>query len=163
LIVDDQGSGCAHAPPTRACTASPPVRPVGLPGPGPQAYSEIHGVEPDPASPSCGRCEHRAGRPVEAPGGADGGTDMVIDRPAAPPLARAAAAPTRAPLRWAAVICGLCFLAVGLAGFFPGVAVNLDAIELGYGSGALVLGIFQVSVLHNVLHLLLGAAALAQS
>ena len=88
---------------------------------------------------------------------------MFIDGPVDPPLTRADADPTRAPVRWAAIICGMFFLAIGFAGFFPGMTMNFNAIEMGYGSEAMVLGIFQVSVLHNVIHLLLGAAALAQS
>ena len=88
---------------------------------------------------------------------------MFIDGPVDPPLTRADEDPARAPVRWAAIICGMFFLAIGFAGFFPGVTMNLNAIEMGYGSEAMVLGIFQVSVLHNVIHLLLGAAALAQS
>ncbi len=88
---------------------------------------------------------------------------MFIDGPVDPPLTRADADPTRAPVRWAAIVCGMFFLAIGFAGFFPGMTMNFNAIEMGYGSEAMVLGIFQVSVLHNVIHLLLGAAALAQS
>ncbi|MGO1257982.1 MAG: DUF4383 domain-containing protein [Brachybacterium sp.] len=34
---------------------------------------------------------------------------------------------------------------------------------MGYGSEAMVLGIFQVSALHNLVHLLFGAVTIAQS
>lgn len=88
---------------------------------------------------------------------------MFIDGPVDPPLTRAHADPTRAPVRWAAILCGIFFLMIGFAGFFPGVTLNLDAIEMAARSEAMLLGIFQVSVLHNVIHLLIGAAGLALS
>ncbi|ATG50342.1 hypothetical protein CFK38_01485 [Brachybacterium vulturis] len=88
---------------------------------------------------------------------------MFIDGPVDPPLTRANEDPARAPVRWAAIVCGLFFLAIGFAGFVPGVTSNFNAIEMGYGSGAMVLGIFQVSMLHNIIHLLLGVAGFAQS
>jgi len=88
---------------------------------------------------------------------------MFIDGPIDPPLTRADEDPARAPVRWAAIICGMFFLAIGVAGFFPGVTQNFNSIEMGYGSEAMVLGIFQVSFLHNIVHLLLGAAGIAQS
>jgi len=93
----------------------------------------------------------------------DGGNDMFTDGPVDPPLTRAYDDPARAPVRWAAIICAMFFLAIGFAGFYPGVTLNFNSIEMGYGSEAMVLGIFQVSVLHNVIHLLLGAAGLALS
>jgi hypothetical protein len=51
---------------------------------------------------------------------------------------------------------------VGLAGFIPGITSNYDQLSFaGHGSGALLLGVFQVSVLHNLVHLLYGVAGLA--
>ena len=88
---------------------------------------------------------------------------MFIDGPIDPPLTRADEDPARAPVRWAAIVCGMFFLAIGFAGFFPGVTQNFHSIEMGYGSGAMVLGIFQVSFLHNIVHLILGAAGIALS
>jgi hypothetical protein len=53
------------------------------------------------------------------------------------------------------------FLVVGVLGFVPVVTTDVDAIALmGHESGAELFGIFQVSVLHNLLHLVLGAAGL---
>ncbi|NPC96809.1 DUF4383 domain-containing protein [Nocardioides sp. zg-DK7169] len=47
------------------------------------------------------------------------------------------------------------FLVVGVLGFVPGVTTDLDRLDFsGHHSGAELLGIFQVSVLHNLLHLL---------
>ncbi|MGO1226036.1 MAG: hypothetical protein ACTMII_03440 [Brachybacterium sp.] len=49
---------------------------------------------------------------------------MFIDGPVHPPLTRADDDPARAPVRWAAIICGMFFLAIGFAGFFPGLTSN---------------------------------------
>ncbi len=61
----------------------------------------------------------------------------------------------------AAVVAGV-FALVGIAGFIPGVTTNYDQLELaGHESGAELLGIFQVSILHNVVHLGFGLVGLA--
>jgi hypothetical protein len=58
-------------------------------------------------------------------------------------------------------IAGAAFLLVGIAGFVPGLTTDVDQLELaGHTSGAELLGVFQVSVLHNVLHLALGVLGL---
>jgi hypothetical protein len=70
------------------------------------------------------------------------------------------AALTRA-LRWAALAFGITFLVVGIAGFVPGLTSDVDAMEVaGHESGSELLGLFQVSVLHNLLHILLGVAGI---
>ena len=58
---------------------------------------------------------------------------------------------------------GLVFLVVGIAGFIPGITTNLyDGLEFaGHDGDAELLGIFQVSVLHNIVHGLFGIAGLA--
>ena len=62
----------------------------------------------------------------------------------------------------AAAAVGVAFLVAGVAGFVPGVTTNLDGLELaGHGSGAELLGVFQVSILHNVVHLIFGVVGLA--
>lgn len=54
------------------------------------------------------------------------------------------------------------FLLVGVLGFVPGVTTDYDSTTFaGTESEALLLGIFQVSVLHNVVHLLFGVAGFA--
>lgn len=54
------------------------------------------------------------------------------------------------------------FVLAGILGFVPGVTTHYGEMELaGHASGAELLGAFQVSVLHNVVHLLLGAVGLA--
>ena len=63
--------------------------------------------------------------------------------------------------RRAALIFGIAFLVVGVAGFIPGITQNLDDIEFaGHESRAELLGVFQVSVLHNLLHIAFGVAGL---
>ncbi|MGO4301680.1 DUF4383 domain-containing protein [Leifsonia sp. RAF41] len=65
-------------------------------------------------------------------------------------------------LQKAALISEIVFLVVGLAGFIPGLTTNYSELSFaGHDSGALLLGIFQVSVLHNLVHLLYGVAGLA--
>ena len=59
---------------------------------------------------------------------------------------------------------GAVFLLVGVLGFIPGITSNYDAMEFaGHESGAELLGIFQVSILHNIVHLLFGVAGLAMA
>lgn len=64
-------------------------------------------------------------------------------------------------LQKAARVVGAVFLLVGVLGFIPGVTGNYGSLGFaGHDSGALLLGIFQVSVLHNIVHLLFGVAGL---
>jgi len=60
---------------------------------------------------------------------------------------------------------GAVFLLVGILGFVPGVTTNLyDGLEIaGYEGNAMLLGVFEVSVLHNIVHLLFGVAGLAMA
>ncbi|MGM1061845.1 DUF4383 domain-containing protein [Saccharothrix sp. Mg75] len=65
------------------------------------------------------------------------------------------------PVRGAAIAVSAVFLLVGLLGFVPGITAHLDRIAFaGPGSGAHLLGVFHVSVLHNLVHLLFGAVGL---
>ena len=67
-------------------------------------------------------------------------------------------------LRTAALVVGAVFLLVGVLGFVPGITSGYGDMGLaGHHSGALLLGVFQVSVLHNVVHLLFGIAGIAFS
>jgi hypothetical protein len=68
----------------------------------------------------------------------------------------------RTRAQWAALITGVVFLLVGVAGFIPGITQNFDDMEFaGHESGAELLGIFQVSVLHNLVHLAFGVVGVA--
>ena len=61
-----------------------------------------------------------------------------------------------------AMVFGIAFLGAGILGFIPGITTNYDDMTFaGKDSGAELLGIFQVSVLHNIVHLLFGVAGLA--
>ena len=62
------------------------------------------------------------------------------------------------PVQNVAKLVGVVFLLVGIAGFIPGITTNLyDGLDFaGDGSEAELLGIFQVSVLHNIVHALFG-------
>ncbi|MFD5226366.1 DUF4383 domain-containing protein [Microbacterium sp. NPDC058342] len=65
------------------------------------------------------------------------------------------------PVQKVALVYGIVFLLVGIAGFIPGLTTNIEMVEFaGHTSEAMLLGIFQVSVLHNIVHLLFGVAGL---
>lgn len=67
-----------------------------------------------------------------------------------------------APIQLVATVVGAVFLLVGILGFVPAAVTNYDMFEVaGHESGALLLGIFAVSVLHNIVHLAFGVAGLA--
>ncbi|MBT2502114.1 DUF4383 domain-containing protein [Curtobacterium sp. ISL-83] len=60
-----------------------------------------------------------------------------------------------------ALVFGVVFLIVGLAGFIPGLTMDMGTMSVaGHGSMAMLLGTFQVSVLHNIVHLLFGIVGL---
>jgi len=64
--------------------------------------------------------------------------------------------------RTAAMVVGAVFLLVGILGFIPGITTDYSQMSFaGHMSGAMLLGVFQVSVLHNIVHLLFGVAGLA--
>ena len=64
---------------------------------------------------------------------------------------------TRSAAQKAALAVAAVFLLVGVLGFVPGVTTQYDQMEFaGHESRAQLLGIFQVSVLHNIVHLLFG-------
>lgn len=64
--------------------------------------------------------------------------------------------------RGAASLFGALFLAAGVLGFVPGVTTHLDQLSgSGHHSGAELFGVFQVSVLHNLVHVLFGLLGLA--
>jgi hypothetical protein len=70
-------------------------------------------------------------------------------------------APVRTPVQTAAAVVGIVFLLVGVLGFIPGITTNYDQLTFaGHMSGAALLGIFNVSILHNIVHLLFGVVGL---
>ena len=62
-----------------------------------------------------------------------------------------------------ALLFGATFLVAGIAGFVPGITTNLyDGLEFAGSDGnAELLGLFEVSVLHNIVHGLFGVGILA--
>ncbi|WP_185296519.1 DUF4383 domain-containing protein [Mycolicibacterium litorale] len=74
------------------------------------------------------------------------------------------AAPTagKAPVQKASLAVGAVFLLVGVLGFIPGITTHYDRLTFaGHHSGAMLLGIFAVSALHNVVHLVFGVLGIA--
>ncbi|WP_198675938.1 DUF4383 domain-containing protein [Kribbella monticola] len=68
---------------------------------------------------------------------------------------------TRTTVQKAAVAVALAFLLVGVLGFIPGITTNYDTMMFGgHHSDAELLGLFQVSILHNIVHLLFGIVGL---
>jgi hypothetical protein len=68
----------------------------------------------------------------------------------------------RAPVELAATVVGAVFLLVGILGFVPGITTDYGRMSFaGHDSGAMLLGLFMVSILHNIVHLLFGVAGLA--
>src|ERR1700712_2358601 len=64
-------------------------------------------------------------------------------------------------VRRMAMVVGAVFLLVGVLGFIPGITSPYGDLSFaGHHSMAKLLGVFQVSVLHNVVHLLFGVAGL---
>ncbi|WP_433723918.1 DUF4383 domain-containing protein [Nocardia sp. CA-129566] len=67
----------------------------------------------------------------------------------------------RTPIQLAAMTVGAVFLSVGILGFIPGVTTDFDSMRWAeHHSHAQLLGLFTVSVLHNVVHLAFGIAGL---
>ena len=71
---------------------------------------------------------------------------------------------TATQLQKAAAAVGAVFLLVGILGFVPGITSNYGSMTFaGHESGAKLLGIFEVSILHNLVHVLFGVAGLAMA
>jgi hypothetical protein len=67
----------------------------------------------------------------------------------------------RFPVQSLAALAGVVFLLVSILGFVPGITTHYGSMRFaGQGSEARLLGIFQVSILHNLVHLLFGIAGL---
>ncbi len=69
---------------------------------------------------------------------------------------------TRRPIQLAAMVVAVVFLVVGIAGFIPGLTTEYDGMTFaGHESTAMLMGVFHVSILHNIVHLLFGIVGLA--
>lgn len=70
----------------------------------------------------------------------------------------------RSPVQLASAAVGAVFLLVGVLGFIPGITTDYGQMKFaGHESEAALLGLFQVSVLHNIVHLLFGVAGLVMA
>jgi hypothetical protein len=68
---------------------------------------------------------------------------------------------SRDVIRTAALAVAATFIVVGVLGFIPGITTDYDTMTFaGHESDAKLLGIFEVSILHNIVHLLFGVAGL---
>ncbi len=68
---------------------------------------------------------------------------------------------SRSLIRTVALAVAATFILVGILGFIPGITTDYDTMKFaGHESEAKLLGLFQVSILHNVVHLLFGVAGL---
>jgi hypothetical protein len=56
---------------------------------------------------------------------------------------------------------GATFLLIGVLGFVPGITSNYDELSFASHDGASLLGIFDVNVIHNLVHLGFGVVGLA--
>jgi hypothetical protein len=65
-------------------------------------------------------------------------------------------------VRTIAMAVAAAFVLVGILGFIPGITTNYDDLGFaGSDSEAELLGLFQVSILHNIVHLAFGLVGLA--
>ncbi|MEV0268017.1 DUF4383 domain-containing protein [Hamadaea sp. NPDC050747] len=72
-----------------------------------------------------------------------------------------AAVSARSPIQLVAFAVGAVFLLVGVLGFVPGITTDYGSLSFAsHHSDAELLGVFQVSILHNAVHLLFGVAGL---
>ena len=82
--------------------------------------------------------------------------------PSPEPSGRSRTRSSRSLVQVFAALMGLAFLLAGVGGFIPGVTENTDQLELyGTESNAELLGLFRVSILHNIVHLLFAVGLLA--
>ncbi|MDQ3404975.1 MAG: DUF4383 domain-containing protein [Actinomycetota bacterium] len=79
-------------------------------------------------------------------------------------MANAPSSTARHPGQTLARVIGALFLVIGILGFIPGITGQYDQMQFaGQGSGAMLFGLFQVSVLHNLVHIAIGLAGLTMA
>src|SRR4051794_16613537 len=72
-------------------------------------------------------------------------------------------------VRTLASVVGAVFLLVGVLGFIPGIVTHYDNLQflgpkpLGHAKDPELIGLFHISILHNIVHLLFGVAGLAMA
>jgi hypothetical protein len=66
--------------------------------------------------------------------------------------------PDRTPVQLLAALVGVVFVVIGILGFIPGITTHYGDLGFaGHGSDARLVGLFQTSVLHNLVHIAFGA------
>jgi uncharacterized membrane protein YuzA (DUF378 family) len=70
----------------------------------------------------------------------------------------------RSTVQSAALLVGILLFALGVLGFVPGITTHYGDLSFaGHNSGAKLFGIFQTSILHNVVYLLFGLAGISMA
>lgn len=70
----------------------------------------------------------------------------------------------RSTVRLATLAVSAVFLLVGVLGFIPGITTGYETMTFaGHHSGAMLFGVFNVSALHNIVHLAFGVIGVAMS
>ncbi|MCM6778960.1 DUF4383 domain-containing protein [Nocardia sp. CDC159] len=70
----------------------------------------------------------------------------------------------RSPAQYACLAVASVFLLVGVLGFVPGITTGYDTLVwAGHHTDAKLLGLFQVSALHNIIHLGFGFAGVSSA
>jgi len=70
----------------------------------------------------------------------------------------------RTLVQTAALVVAAVFVLVGVLGFIPGITTDYSSMSFaGHHSDAKLLGVFQVSILHNIVHLLFGLVGFAMA
>jgi hypothetical protein len=67
----------------------------------------------------------------------------------------------KTPIQTAAALVASAFLLVGVLGFIPGITTDYDRLSFAGHEGAKLLGLFEVNVLHSLVHLAFGIVGLA--
>ena len=66
--------------------------------------------------------------------------------------------PDRTPVQLLAALVGVVFVVIGILGFIPGITTHYGDLSFaGHGSDARLVGLFQTSVLQNLVHIAFGA------
>ncbi len=111
---------------------------------------------PKPAAKESGRWGRRATKAPKAPK-AERQTPPKVDSPAQP-----AVAGSRNLAQVFAFVVGAAFVLIGVLGFIPGITSMFGDLRFkGPESDAQLFGLFDVSVVHNIVHLLFGIGLLA--
>lgn len=69
----------------------------------------------------------------------------------------------RSPAQSLAMLLGVVFLLVGVAGFIPGITQDYNELTNFGGEGAKLLGIFGINIIENIVHLAFGLVGLAMA